>query len=80
MNIYALNSKNGRKLFWNRVCNLMANLKDPKCIIMGDFNTPLMVSEKLGGLPSNLERRKHLANMINDLVLMDVELGGGKYT
>ena len=41
INIYAPNTKNGRRLFWNKICNLMTKLGDPKGIIMGDFNTPL---------------------------------------
>ena len=73
MNIYAPNSKNGRKVFWSRLCELFANLKDPKGIIMGDFNTPLRVTKKLGGHPPNLESTQDLANMINDLALVDVE-------
>lgn len=57
MNIYAPNTKNGRRLYWNKMCNLMAKFGDPKGIIMGYFNTHLMATMKLGRLPLDLERR-----------------------
>lgn len=42
---------------------------------MGDFNTPLLVFDKLGGLPPNVESRQHLADLIRDLALLDVDPG-----
>lgn len=45
-----------------------------KGIIMGYFNTPLLATEKFGGLPPDLESCQHLANLIKDLALLDVEL------
>ena len=47
---------------------------------MRDFNTPLLETKKLGGLPPDVESRQHLANLIRDLALVDVDLGGYKFT
>ena len=47
---------------------------------MGDFNTPLMDEEKLGGLALDWERKLDLFNFINSLALLDVDLSGGSYT
>ena len=47
---------------------------------MGDFNTPLLASDKLGGFPPDVKSRQHLAGMIRDLALLDVDLGGCKFT
>lgn len=58
----------------------MTMVGEPKGIILGDFNNPLLATKKLGGLPPDLESRQHLADMIRDLALLDVELGGRKYT
>ena len=47
---------------------------------MGDFNTPLMDEEKLGGLAPDWESKMDLSNFINSLALLDVDLSGGTYT
>ena len=40
MNIYAPNSKNGRKVFWGRLCNLFSNLKGSQGYYHGRFQHP----------------------------------------
>ena len=49
MNLYAPNTKISGKCFWSKIQDLVINLGGTKGIIMGDFNTPLLASDKLGG-------------------------------
>ena len=49
-------------------------------IVVRDFNTPLLASEKKGWLPHDVDSRKHLANLIMDLALVDVDFGGCEFT
>ena len=51
-----------------------------KVIIMGDFNTPLMDEEKLGGSALDWESQMDLSNFINSLAFLDVDFLGGAYT
>ena len=46
----------------------------------GDFNTPFLISDKLRGLPPDGESRQHLADLIRDLALLDMDRGGCKFT
>lgn len=50
LNLYAPNNKRGRQNYWTKVGNLVQSSNLKKGIIMGDFNTPLMDGEKIGGL------------------------------
>ena len=57
MNLYAPNTKNRRRFFWTKILDLVINLGGTKGIIMEDFNTPLLSSDKLARLPPNVESR-----------------------
>lgn len=80
LNIYAPNNKRGRREYWTRVEEKVRNLDVKKGIILGDFNTPLVDGEKMGGLPPDLESKQDLANFINNLTLLDLDLLGGSFT
>lgn len=80
LNVYALNTKNGRKNFWGKIKNVLARFKVGRCIIMGDFNTPLREDEKKGSFPPDLDSRTDLSDFINDLAYLDVDLQGGLFT
>ena len=47
---------------------------------MGDFNTPLVDEEKLGGLAPDWESKQDLSNFINSLAFLDLDLVGGSFT
>ena len=47
---------------------------------MGDFNTPLVDEEKMGGLSLDWERKHDLSNFINGLAFLDLDLMGGAFT
>ena len=80
LNLYAPNTKNRRRIFWTNFFELVANLSDIKGIVMGDFNTPFLASEKLGWLLLYVESRWNLVDLIRDLALLDVDLKGCKFT
>lgn len=80
LNLYAPNTKNSKRIFWTKFFDLVAQLGDTKGIFMRDFNISLLASEKLGGLPPDVESRQYLADLIRDLALLDVDLGGCKFT
>ena len=50
LNVYDPNNKRERKNYWTKVGVLVQNSSLKKGIIMGDFNTPLVDEEKMGGL------------------------------
>ena len=49
INIYAYNRKLGRKETYDKLVKILETMKDKKLMCMGDFNTPLYHSKKLGG-------------------------------
>ena len=49
INSYASNSRLGRKETYDKLARITKTMKDRKLMCMGDFNTPLYDSEKLGG-------------------------------
>ena len=48
-NVYAPNSKWGRKVLWNKISNQRKFFEDENWIVIGEFNTPLKENEKWGG-------------------------------
>ena len=48
INIYASNNKIGRKETYGKMEKITNTMKDKQMMCMGDFNTPLYHSEKLG--------------------------------
>ena len=48
-NVYAPNSKWGRKALWEDITNQRKKIVEENWIIMGDFNTLLKESKKMGG-------------------------------
>lgn len=48
-NIYAPNSKTARRNFWKKHESFRSCFPNENWVIMGDFNTPLLESEKFGG-------------------------------
>ena len=57
MNIYAPNNKRERKSYWHKVEEMVQKLDIKKGIIMGDFNSPLVDEEKLGGVAPDWESK-----------------------
>lgn len=57
LNIYAPNNKRERKNYWSKVGNRVHASDLKKGIILGDFNTPLVDKEKMGGLPLDWESK-----------------------
>ncbi|XP_059068841.1 uncharacterized protein LOC131859266 [Cryptomeria japonica] len=51
-----------------------------KWILLREFNTPLSSMEKASGMPISDESRQDLADMINSLGLLDLDLLGDKFT
>ena len=47
---------------------------------MGDFNSPLNTSEKLGGINEFSKSMQDLLNFINTYDLLDVDLQGNPFT
>lgn len=54
--------------------------QDMKWILVGDFNTPLCHSKKLGGIEDFSNSIFDFANFISNPGLLDVELLGSKFT
>lgn len=79
-NIYALNGNNSRKSLWSYMMNASYNFPYEKWILMGDFNTPISNLEKLGGALIFEDSKQDLLDMINSLGLLDLDLGGAKFT
>ena len=63
LNVYAPNSKRERKNYWSKICDMVQTSNINKGNIMGDFNTPLMDEEKLGGLAPDWESKMDLSNL-----------------
>lgn len=79
-NIYAPNGRSTRKSLWSSICLAKTLFPNEKWILLGDFNTPLSNLEKFGGIPIYIDSRQDLADMINSLSLLDLDLIGAKFT
>jgi hypothetical protein len=80
LNIYAPNTRRERSNYWRKVILTIQGCNVKKGIIMGDFNTPLTDQEKFGGLALDLESKQDLANFINQLSFLDVDLPPDSFT
>lgn len=49
INVYAPNTKWGRKACWMEISNHRRDFVDEGWVIIQDFNTPLKENEKMGG-------------------------------
>ena len=80
INIYASNSRLERKETYDKWVIIIETIKDEHLMCMGDFDSPLYHSEKLGGNRECLESLQHLNDFMSRLDFMDVELRGNPYT
>ena len=80
INIYASNRKVGRKETYDKLVRILETMKDKQLMCMGDFNTPLYHSEKLGGNRDYLESLQDLNDFMSRMDFIDVELRGSPYT
>ena len=80
INIYAPNSRVGRKEMYDNLVKLTDTRLQDQWMCMGDFNTPLYHSEKRGGNRECQESLLDLDDFMRKLDLMDVELRGNPYT
>ena len=55
-------------------------MKEKNVMCMGDFNTPLFPSEKLGGITNFSESMNDLLDFINAYDFIDVDLQGNPST
>ena len=74
LNVYAPNSTRERRVFWENILDVIQSSNINKCIIIWDFNAPLLDDEKLGGLALDQDSKLDLSNFINRLDFMDVDL------
>lgn len=63
-NVYAPNSKWGRKALWEEISNQRKLFDNENWIVMGDFNTPLKEAKKWGGIQTNLDNRLDLMDFM----------------
>lgn len=77
-NVYAPNTRNGRYNLWEELSIFLSQNRNTFC--MGDFNSLLYPSEKVGGMIDFNDSMKDLANFINNNYLMDMEMHGVKFT
>lgn len=68
------------KMLWSSIINARMAFPNEKWIILGDFNTSLSSMEKAGGMPVSNESGQDLADMINSLGLLNLDLLGDKFT
>ena len=75
-NVYAPNSKWGRRALWEAFMNQRKDFVDENWTIMGDFNTPLKENKKMGGSQTNLDNKLELMVFIDSHLLHDMDLHG----
>ena len=80
INIYASNSKVGRKETYDKMVRILETMKDKQLMCMGDFNTPLYHSKKLGGNKDCPESLQDLNDFMSRMDFIDVELRGNPFT
>ena len=80
INIYASNNNVGRKETYDKLARILETMKDKKLMCMGDFNTPLYHSKKLGGNRDYPESLQDLNDFIRRMDFIDVELRGNPFT
>ncbi|CAL1399736.1 unnamed protein product [Linum trigynum] len=68
-----------RRELWARLHSLAQDLKDP-WLLVGDFNSILSPTEKLGGAPFNSSRTRDFQECVNDIGLHDLGFTGPAYT
>ena len=78
VNVYAPNTRNDRHSLWEELSIFLFQNKNAFCI--GDFNSPLYPSEKIGGMIDCNDNMKDLADFINNNSLLDMEMDGVKFT
>lgn len=76
---YGFPERSRRQNSWNLICNL-ANLSDLPWCIVGDFNDLLYDSDKWGGVPHPRSLMEGFRNAIDDSLLAELDLYGGKFT
>ena len=64
VNIYAPNTRYGRHSLWEQMPIFLSQNKNTFC--MGDFNSPLYPSQKIGGMIDFNDSMKNLADFINN--------------
>ena len=79
-NVYAPNTKWGRKALWEDISNQRNLFVDENWVILGNFNTPLKETKKMGGSQTNLDNRLDLMDFIDNHLLHDLDLHGIEYT
>lgn len=79
-NIYAPNSRSGRRLLWEEISNIILTNQKDQFMLAGDFNSPLYPSEKCGGLEDFSNSMGDLASFINATSLMDIDLQSAPFT
>ena len=78
VNVYALNTRNGRHILWEDLSVFLSQNKNTFC--MGDFNSPLYPSEKIRGMIDFNDSMMDLVSLINNNDLLDMEMDGVKFT
>lgn len=79
-NIYAPNGKSLKKSFWMELAAFRRIFDRESWVVMGDFNTPLLIEEKFGGSQINAKSKEDLQSFINYQALIDLDLQGASYT
>lgn len=78
-NVYAPTTEGGRKLLWESLVETHKDWDGP-WMVAGDFNTPLCPEEKSGGHFGWTRSMCDLGEFLQERGLMDVPLGGARFT
>lgn len=73
-NVYAPNNKVCRRKFWIKLSSFRSCYPNIPWLVMGEFNTPLMESKKLGGSQIQNDSKQDLADFINAQGLIALDL------
>ena len=76
INVYAPQEENSRVELWKEITDLILEDRQRGWIICGDVNEVRNVDERSGSIFS-IRGAHHFNNFINDLGLLDLNLGGG---
>ena len=63
-NFYDPNTQNGRLSTWDEATNVADSMREGNILCMGEFNTPLYPSEKMGGLEDFSDSMKDLEDFL----------------
>lgn len=78
INVFAPNTSQGHLTLWNGISLLIQNDSNAQWMVVGDFNSPHLPSEKFGAILDYSDIMMDWANFISRNGLLDVDLIGQK--